>query len=95
MQSKQPVWDIWVRLGHWLIVAGIVFQQISGENLDLMDVHATVGILLLGWVMFRLVRGGHRPTVCEVLKFSDPHTANRYLRRAKTHPQRDRTYPRT
>ena len=55
MQSKQPVWDIWVRLGHWLIVAGIVFQQISGENLDLMDAHATVGILLVGWVMFWLV----------------------------------------
>ena len=63
MQSKQPVWDVWdvwdvwVRLGHWLIVAGIIFQQIAGEDLDLMDALATVGIILAGWVIFRLVWG--------------------------------------
>jgi cytochrome b len=57
MQSKQPVWDIWVRLGHWLLVLGIAFQQISGEDLDLIDAHATVGILLAGWVIFRLFWG--------------------------------------
>ena len=72
MQSKQPVWDIWVRLGHWLIVAGIVFQQISGENLDLMDVHATVGILLVSWVMFRLVWGFIGPQYARFSSFPIP-----------------------
>ena len=72
MQSKQPVWDIWVRLGHWLIVAGIVFQQISGENLDLMDAHATVGILLVGWVMFRLVWGFIGPQYARFSSFPIP-----------------------
>jgi cytochrome b len=50
MSLPQPVWDLWIRLGHWLIVAGIMFQQISGENIDLVNSHATVGILLGGWV---------------------------------------------
>jgi len=72
MQSKQPVWDIWVRLGHWLIVAGIVFQQISGENLDLMDAHATVGILLVGWVMFQLVWGFIGPQYARFSSFPIP-----------------------
>ena len=54
MQSKQPVWDIWVRLGHWLIVAGIVFQQISGENLDLMDAPFASGHLTVGLSRCRL-----------------------------------------
>ena len=72
MQSKQPVWDIWVRLGHWSIVAGIVFQQISGENLDLMDAHATVGILLAGWVMFRLVWGFIGPHYARFSSFPIP-----------------------
>ena len=54
MSALRPVWDIWVRLGHWLIVAGVVFQQISGKELELIDAHATVGILLCGWVLFRV-----------------------------------------
>ena len=72
MQSKQPVWDIWVRLGHWLIVAGIIFQQISGENLDLMDSHATVGILLAGWIIFRLVWGFIGPQYARFSSFPIP-----------------------
>ena len=72
MQSKQPVWDIWVRLGHWLIVAGIVFQQISGEDLDLMDAHATVGILLAGWIIFRLVWGFIGPQYARFSSFPIP-----------------------
>ena len=33
---------------------GSKLQQISGEELELIDAHATVGILLSGWVVFRL-----------------------------------------
>lgn len=57
MSSPQPVWDLWVRLGHWLIVAGIIFQQFSGENIELVSTHAIVGILLGGWVLFRIIWG--------------------------------------
>lgn len=57
MSSLQPVWDFWVRFGHWLITLGVIFQQISGDELELIDAHATVGILLSGWVIFRLVWG--------------------------------------
>ncbi len=57
MYSPQPVWDFWVRFGHWLIALGVIFQQISGNELELIDAHATVGILLSGLVVFRLVWG--------------------------------------
>ena len=57
MQKTIPVWDIWVRLGHWLIVLGILFQQISGGDTAYIDAHATVGILLGGWVLFRVLWG--------------------------------------
>ena len=53
MSSPQPVWDFWVRFDHWLIALGVIFQQISGDKLELIDAHATVGILLGGWVVFR------------------------------------------
>lgn len=72
MQSEQPVWDIWVRLGHWLIVVSIVFQQISGGDLYFMDAHATVGIFLAGWVIFRIVWGFIGPHYARFVSFPIP-----------------------
>ena len=57
MNTHVPVWDIWVRLGHWAIVVAICFQWYSGEDIGLIDAHATVGILLAGWVAFRILWG--------------------------------------
>ena len=62
------VWDIWVRLGHWLVVGLIAFQFYSGEQLDLRDIHAWVGIALLSWIGFRLLWGFVGPTHA---RFSD------------------------
>ena len=68
MKPKIPVWDIWIRLGHWSIVLGIAFQQYSGDDIDLIDTHATVGILLGGWVIFRFIWGYIGP---KYARFSD------------------------
>lgn len=72
MQSYQPVWDIWIRLGHWLLVAGIIFQYVSGENIELIDAHATVGILLCGWVIFRIAWGLSGPLYARFKSFPLP-----------------------
>ncbi|MGB2332449.1 MAG: cytochrome b/b6 domain-containing protein [Litorivicinaceae bacterium] len=72
MSALRPVWDIWVRLGHWLIVAGVVFQQISGKELELIDAHATVGILLCGWVLFRITWGFTGPRFARFSSFPPP-----------------------
>ena len=62
------IWDIWVRLGHWCIVVLVAFQLYSGENLDLREQHAWVGIAILSWVMFRIGWGIIGPTHA---RFSD------------------------
>ncbi len=62
------IWDIWVRLGHWCIVLLVAFQLYSGENLDLREQHAWVGIAILSWVMFRIGWGIIGPTHA---RFSD------------------------
>ena len=72
MSLPQPVWDLWIRLGNWLIVAGIIFQQISGENIDLVNIHATVGILLGGWVLFRVIWGFTGPYYARFSSFPPP-----------------------
>ncbi len=73
MQKTIPVWDIWVRLGHWSIVLGIVFQQISGGDAEYIDVHATVGILLGGSVLFRILWGFIGPKYARFSSFPPPH----------------------
>ena len=86
MSSPQPVWDFWVRFGHWLIALGVIFQQFSGDELELIDAHATVGILLSGWVVFRLTWGFIGPKYARFSSFplSSPkqvmHSLQRVLR---------------
>lgn len=62
------VWDFWIRFGHWAVVALIAFQFYSGEDVELRDLHAWAGVLLLAWVVFRVVWGFVGPTYA---RFSD------------------------
>lgn len=93
MSSPQPVWDLWVRLGHWLIVTGIIFQQISGENIELVNTHATVGILLGGWVLFRVIWGFTGSYYARFSSFPppSPKTAIASLRRVLSKETEDTT----
>ena len=76
MSSPQPVWDVWVRFGHWLIVFGVVFQQFSGEELEPIDTHATVD-LLLSTGCFSPRVGIRRTQVCRLLEYSLHRTNGR------------------
>jgi len=60
VQSPQtmPVWDIFVRIFHWLLVAAIAFAWWSGEQGgEWMEWHMRAGYLVLGLVIFRLLWG--------------------------------------
>ena len=48
------IWDIGA-FGPLGIVALVAFQLYSGENLDLREQHAWVGIAILSWVCFASV----------------------------------------
>ncbi len=52
------VWDIWVRLFHWLLVALIVVQFVTGyvgENW--LEWHQRTGYVVLGLIIFRVIWG--------------------------------------
>ena len=56
--QRQRVWDLPVRLFHWLLVASIAFAYVSGQlGGNLIDWHARAGFLILGLVVFRIVWG--------------------------------------
>lgn len=57
-KRKVKVWDWPLRLFHWLLVATLIFQYISGEILDdAMQWHFYAGYFCLGLVVFRLLWG--------------------------------------
>lgn len=56
--QRQRVWDLPIRLFHWLLVASIAFAYVSGQlGGNLIDWHARAGFLILGLVVFRIVWG--------------------------------------
>lgn len=57
MPEKQFVWDIWVRLGHWALAVGVGLQFLTGGELAWQTTHASLGFLILGWVLFRVLWG--------------------------------------
>lgn len=52
------VWDLPLRLFHWLLVAAVATAVLTGEiGGNLMDWHGKIGLYILGLVLFRLLWG--------------------------------------
>ena len=80
--QRQRVWDLPVRLFHWLLVASIAFAYVSGQlGGNLIDWHARAGFLILGLVVFRIVWGlVGTPTARFATFVSGPAAIAAYLR---------------
>ena len=58
MSVNIKVWDLPLRLYHWLMALAVLTSVITGElGGNLIDWHGRVGLLLLGLLVFRLVWG--------------------------------------
>lgn len=56
--QKIKVWDLPIRLFHWLLVLAIVFQFVTGDLLDdAMQWHFYGGYTIIGLIIFRLIWG--------------------------------------
>ncbi len=49
------VWDLFVRLFHWLLVAGIISQLATAE--DLKSVHVNIGYMIIILLILRIIWG--------------------------------------
>lgn len=49
------VWDLFVRLFHWLLVAGIISQLVTAE--EFKSVHVSVGYIIITLLILRIIWG--------------------------------------
>lgn len=58
MSIKIKVWDLPLRLFHWLLAASVLSVIVTGElGGNLIDWHGRIGVLVLGLLIFRLIWG--------------------------------------
>jgi cytochrome b len=56
--SRVFVWDIFIRLFHWTLLALMIALFITGEILDdAIELHAKLGLAVLALILFRLMWG--------------------------------------
>jgi cytochrome b len=80
--NKNLVWDIPVRLFHWLLVLCLFGQWLTAEVLeDAMDIHFYIGYFTLGLIIFRLIWGFIGTKYAKFSSFiSGPKAVISYLR---------------
>ncbi|MFT2091748.1 cytochrome b/b6 domain-containing protein [Paraglaciecola sp. 2405UD69-4] len=80
--QKQLVWDLPVRLFHWLLVICIFAQWFTVEVLeDATDIHFYIGYFTLGLIIFRLIWGIVGTTYAKFSSFlASPKTMLAYLK---------------
>lgn len=54
---RVKVWDLPIRLFHWLLVIGIFAMWLTADVLDRLSLHMAIGYALIGLIVFRLVWG--------------------------------------
>lgn len=76
----RPIWDLPIRLFHWLLVALIAFSWWSAEN-ERIDLHIWSGIAVLTLLVFRILWGFFGSSTARFSSFvRGPASVKRYLR---------------
>jgi cytochrome b len=57
MHYRIKVWDLSIRLFHWVLVGAIAFLWWSGTQGKLMDYHPLAGYCVMGLVVYRIIWG--------------------------------------
>lgn len=57
MSNTIKVWDVSIRLFHWLLMAAIIFCWWSARQSDMLEWHMRSGYLVLGLLSYRVIWG--------------------------------------
>lgn len=75
------VWDLAVRLGHWLLAAAFTGAMLTAESEWLRLIHVRLGLAVVALVLFRILWGFVGSTHARFRAFvTGPAAVHRYLR---------------
>lgn len=58
MSVSIQVWDLPLRIFHWLLALSVISEVVTGEiGGNLIDWHGRIGVLILGLLVFRIIWG--------------------------------------
>jgi cytochrome b len=57
LRTEVQVWDLPIRLFHWLLVFSIIGLWVSADILQNFELHSKFGLFVVGLISFRLVYG--------------------------------------
>lgn len=81
MKTRILVWDLPVRLFHWLLALSFAGAWLTAESERYRDVHVMLGYTLLGLIAFRLIWGLTGTRYARFAQFvRSPAAAVRYLK---------------
>lgn len=81
---KVKVWDLPIRLFHWLLALGIFAMWLTADVLDRLGLHMAIGLALIGLIVFRLVWGVIGSDTARFTQFVKcPRTVITYLKQPK------------
>lgn len=82
-KAMPKVWDIVTRVWHWLIVLAIPAMWWTAEE-KMFDIHFTLGMIVVGLLVFRLSWGIWGSSTSRFLHFlKGPHAIIAYLKKLK------------
>jgi len=83
-KTSVKVWDIYLRLFHWMLAIAVTVSFISVE-FDAMQIHTTSGICVVGLLIFRLIWGIAGSTTAQFRHFvRGPKAVLAYLANLKS-----------
>lgn len=81
--QRLRVWDLPVRVFHWVLVFAIAFLWYSGENADDLERHMQIGTAVLALLLSRVVWGFVGSTTARFASFVRPFAALKHLKELK------------
>jgi cytochrome b len=77
-QETTPVWDLVIRIGHWVLLSAVVISLVTRGEPETL--HLLAGYVILGWVLVRLFWGFAGPKHARFASFlAAPGEAVTYL----------------
>ncbi|MCJ8325045.1 MAG: cytochrome b/b6 domain-containing protein [Rhizobiales bacterium] len=89
-QSKTQIWDIYIRIFHWLLAVLVVISYSSIRFFDNLELHFISGFGIIGLLVFRIIWGVFGSETAKFVNFIKSPTQIYHYLKSLMHPSQHR-----